>query len=113
VEGVAAQHLSGELVRGLAVLELVVDLDAELVGESLHPLVGVANPLRTQLERDTIHLFGQDSSADPLVSLEDERLPSGVENLTGRREPRQSCADDDHICLASHADLQTALLADH
>jgi hypothetical protein len=102
VEGVAAQHLTGELVRGLAVLELVVDLDTELIGESLHPVVGVADPLRSQLERDTIHLLGEDSSADPLVSLQDERLPSGVENLAGRSEPRQSCADDDHISFACH-----------
>jgi len=84
----ATQHLSGELVCGLAVLELVVDLDAELLGESLHPVVGVADPLRPQLERDTIHLLGQDSSADPLVSLQHQRLPSGVEHLTGRGEPR-------------------------
>ena len=50
-------------------------------------MVGVADPLRPQLERDTIHLLGQDSSADPLVGLQDERLASGVENLTGRDEP--------------------------
>jgi hypothetical protein len=102
VEGVTAQHFPGELVRGLAVLELVVDLDAELLGESLHPVVGVADPLRPQLERDAIYLLGQDSSADTLVSLQDERLPSGVENLAGRDEPRQSCANDDHISFACH-----------
>ena len=80
------QHLgAGDLVAGLALLELPEGLDAQLGGEREHPLVGVTDPLRAQLDLHPGHRFlGQDPAADPVVGLQDERLQAGPGHLPGR-----------------------------
>jgi hypothetical protein len=69
-------------------------------------MMGVTDPLRTQLERYPIDVLGEDPTANPAIGLEHEWLMSGIEHFAGRAEPRQTCADDDHICFACHADPQ-------
>ena len=55
-----------------------------------HPFVGVANRLRTELDRHPRYdLLGEDPSADALVGLQHQRRQAGIEHLPGGDHPRQ------------------------
>ena len=60
--------------------------------------MGVADPLRTELDRNPWDdLFGEDPSADPLVGLQHQRRESGFEHSSGGDHPRNAGSDDDDV----------------
>jgi hypothetical protein len=91
---------AGKLVGGLAVVELRVGLDPELGGQREHPVVGVADPLRAEFHRQPAQLLGEDAATDAGVGLQDQRGQPGLQDRAGRRQARQSRADDEYICFA-------------
>ena len=89
-------------------LELIEDRHAEVRGKALHAVVGVADPLSSQLDwHPRYRLGGQDAPADPVAGLEEDGLPTRCEDLARGYEPRQPGADDDHVLDHPGGDAST------